>query len=121
MRTPYVSPVIFERVPTAGDAVHLEVRIARTGAVIGGIAWHVDWRQYAFVPMPGGQYTRSVLSAVNRKLYRLMYDWRKAHPAPLRGQPPQVVKAAQRQRPGVEVALDDQMRAVLAAREKSTL
>jgi hypothetical protein len=78
----------FHPLPADTDSVFLEVRIARTSAPIGTIRWKTEWRKYAFYPSPGGSYTREVLMAVNRKLYRLMYEWRKTHPNPRRGLAP---------------------------------
>lgn len=77
----------FDHLPMQGETVYLEVKLARTGAILGHMAWEPPWRQYVFIPVPGARYTRSVLRAVNVKLARLMYTWGKRHPSSKRSQP----------------------------------
>jgi hypothetical protein len=88
MKTVKVSPLAFVPLEVATETVYLEVRVARTQVAIGNIGWEPPWRKFAFTPLPGRAYTREVLMAINRKLYRLMHDWQKDHPNARRGLPP---------------------------------
>lgn len=78
----------FVPLPVETETVYLEVRIARTQVLIGHIGWEPPWRKFAFTPAPDRVYTREVMMAVNRKLYRLMHEWEQSHPNPRRGLPP---------------------------------
>ncbi len=84
----------YNPLPMQGETVYLEVKLVRTGAILGHIAWEPPWRQYVFIPTPAGRYTRSVLRAVNVKLARLMYSWGKKHPSSKRSKPVNAVDYA---------------------------
>ncbi len=96
---PIAQLIAFHPLPADNlDSRLFEVRTVRTGVLLGTIHWHTAWRQYVFVSVPGGQYTREVLRGVTRKLYRLMYEWRLRRDEPPRRGLPALSHAERRAR-----------------------